>query len=200
MKSFSDRFNTLLFTEESRYGNPTFDAEQDLAEYDNGLDADADPDAFMTRGLKETINAVQSSFDSKMTSFAETLSPESVESMTMKELEDKVSNVYKYVKGISVYTGKSDGMMTSPQAILAAFIASDPAKQAAFGDLEKKLEEFSKSIEETQTQVSTLKSKIDEFVDDIVDSEDEGMDGMDDEGMDPSQGAMGPDSATPLSL
>ncbi len=215
MKSFKHRFNTFLLRENSQFGNPQFDSYQDSATFDDNLDPDVDPDAYLTKGLKETINAVQNSFDEKMKEFANDLSPRSVRGMTMGQLKKNIDKVFKYVKGIAVYSkSRLDAMASSPQAILAGFIASDPAKQAAFDDLVKKLEDFSGAIEETQTQIATLKSKIDEFVEDIVESDEEeeyedfedednfedfeDEDNFEDFESDPSMNASGPSGATPL--
>lgn len=213
MKSFKDRFNKFLiqentlYQERSPYGNPSYDSEADAEEFNKGLDPDTDPDEFITRGLKETIDAVQKSFDTKMTGFAEDLSPESLRNMTLGELKKTVDKVFKYVRGISVFQGaKMDAMASSPQAILAGFISSDPAKEAAFNDLNKKLENFSTVIDDVQSEISTLKSKIDEFVEDIVEAGDDdidlnNLDNIGDENFDePSMNGRGPSEPTELNF
>jgi hypothetical protein len=208
MKSFKHRFNTLLLRENSQFGNPQFDPSEDSATFDDSLDPDVDPDAFLTKGLKETIDAVQKSFDEKMKGFANDLSPESIKGMTLGQLKATVDKTFKYVKGIAVYSkSKLDAMASSPSAILAGFIASDPAKQSSFDELVKKIEEFSGIIEETQSQIATIKSKIDEFVEDIIeDDEDEMEPELDEFGddefsefeADPSMNASGPSGPSPL--
>jgi hypothetical protein len=77
-------------------------------------------------------------------------------------------------------------MTQSPQAILAGFIASDPAQLAAFADLHKKLESFTENIEETETEIATIQSKIEEFIEDHMSGEEEDYSGEEEsmEGMD----------------
>ena len=50
---------------------------------------------------------------------------------------------------------------------MAAFIATDPTKQAAFEELHSNLEELQTAMEEVDGKLAALKGKIDDFVQDI---------------------------------
>lgn len=163
--NYKNLFNAILLEQE--LPGPSIQGDQTDA-FSNSLDDGTDPDAFATRGMQEIFSQVQNNFNNKMQAFGDALTPEAVKNMTLGRLKDEVSKVFKYINGIQVYSkSKIDTLAQNPSAILAGFIASDPSKQAAFNDLHAKLEEFSSAIEETETQISTLKGKIDEFMEDV---------------------------------
>ena len=95
MKSFKNRFNTLLLTEEdtSPYGNPQYDGAEDSQAYDDGLEVDTDPEQFQVDGLKQAIAAVKESFNAKMSEFATALDDASLEQKTLVEIKEDVAVV-----------------------------------------------------------------------------------------------------------
>lgn len=131
------------------------------------LGPDSDVDALSIEdGLGREVDRVIADFDKRMSSLANTLSPEQLEGMSITQLKSAVSQVQKFVSSIQIH-GKAkpdEKMFRNPSAIIAQHIASDPSKQAAFDSLHGDLEEFVTSISEAERQISTLKSKIDEFV------------------------------------
>lgn len=132
------------------------------------LDNDTDPDALLTQGIKDTFDQVQSHFNNKMTEFANDLSPERIGATPLNELKDKVSDVFDFVNKVQVYSkGKIDQISQDPFAIMAAFLASEPTKMAAFQELHKNLDAFKSSVTEIETQLSGLKGQIDSFVEDV---------------------------------
>lgn len=132
------------------------------------LDKDTDPDAFLSDGIKQTFDAVQDHFNTKMTNFANTLSPEAVKTMAMGQLKDRISDVFKFVNKINVYAGgKIDQISQDPYAIMAAFLASEPTKMSAFEELHSNLDDFQSALTEIEGQLSALKGKIDDFVADV---------------------------------
>lgn len=136
--------------------------------FEGSLDKGTDPNEFLTQGLKASVEAVQRDFNRRMTSFANSLSPQAVKTMTIGKLKHEINKVFKYVDGIQAFAkAKIDALAQQPAAILAAFIAADPAKQRAFENLHKQLEEFNKALMETEGGLAQLKGQIDEFVDDI---------------------------------
>lgn len=136
--------------------------------FENSLDEESNPEDFLTKGLLASVEAVQRDFNRRMTHFANTLSPEAVKTMTVGQLKDEINKVYKYIDKIEAFaSAKIDALAQDPNAILAAFIASDPAKQRAFEVLHKDIEEFDKSLAETEGALAQLKGKIDDFVSDI---------------------------------
>lgn len=140
------------------------------SDFNDMLDDDTDETTFhLTKGLVASVEAVQRDFNNRMSGFAESLSPEAIKHLPLSQLKDKVAKVFKYVNGIQVFAkAKIDTLASNPSAILAAFIASDPTKQAAFEGLHKKLEEFQSTLEETEASLSTLKGNIDDFVSDVA--------------------------------
>lgn len=140
--------------------------------FNNSLDKDTDPQEFLTKGLLASVEAVQREFNNRMTAFANALSPEAARRMTIGQLKKEINGVYKYIDKIEAYSSaKIDALAQDPNAILAAFIASDPTKQRAFDVLHKDIEEFDKSLEEAEGALAQLKGKIDEFVSDISEEE-----------------------------
>lgn len=136
--------------------------------FNNSLDKGTDPEDFLTKGLLASVEAVQRDFNRRMTEFATALSPQAVKTMTVGQLKEEINKVYKYIDKIEAFSkAKIDALAQDPNAILAAFIASDPAKQRAFEVLHKDIEEFDKSLGETEGALAQLKGKIDDFVQDI---------------------------------
>jgi|TARA_R110000803_G_scaffold141177_3_gene207667 hypothetical protein len=171
MKSFKNRFNTLLLTEEdtSSYGNPQYDGMADSEEFDNGLEVDTDPEEFEVNGLKDAIAAVKESFNKKMSEFADTLDDASLEAKTLSEIKDDVNSVYKYVKGIEVFIGaKNEVGADNPKAIIAGFIAADPVKSSAFKTLVSNLENFADTFKKTEGALDDMKEGINDFVEEVV--------------------------------
>ena len=199
--NFKQLFNSLLLEEiqnTSSGGNPVH---QQTSGDDLGsvLDNGTDPDEMLTQGLKASVEAVQQDFNKRMTTFAKALSPEAIKMMTIGRLKKEINDVFKYIDGIQVFAkSKIDALAQNPSAILAAFIASDPAKQSAFENLHKKLEEFKKSLEEIDGGLSTLKGQIDEFVDDVSQDEGESIERMagQSQGGTPSFGGVGQGSSS----
>lgn len=140
------------------------------SDFNDMMDDDTDETTFhLTKGLVASVEAVQRDFNNRMGGFAQSLSPEAIKHLPLSQLKDKVAKVFKYVNGIQVFAkAKIDTLASNPSAILAAFIASDPTKQAAFENLHKKLEEFQSTLEETEASLSTLKGNIDDFVSDVA--------------------------------
>lgn len=163
--NYKNLFNSILLEQE--LPGPSINGNSQDA-FTNSLDDGTDPDAFATQGMQQIFAQVQDNFNKKMQTFGDSLSPEKVNRMTLATLKNEVAKVFKYINGIHVYAkSKIDSLAQHPSAILAGFIASDPSKQAAFEDLHAKLEEFSTYIEETESQISTLKGKIDQFMEDV---------------------------------
>lgn len=167
--SYDSLFKSVLLEFAEASPNPNvLDGDADEA-FENQLDPDTDSEAFLTQGIKDTFDRVQADFNQKMSAFAAALSPEAVKRMPLGVIQQKVSKVYDYVNNIQVYAkAKIDALSQNPNGILAAFIASEPSKQAAFEELHKRLKEFVDTIEETITAVSGLKGKIDSFIENIA--------------------------------
>jgi uncharacterized protein YukE len=143
------------------------------------LDKDTNPDEFLRDGIQQTFDAVQEHFNTKMTEFANTLSPEAVKSMPLGELRESIGDVYKFVNKIQIYSkGKIEQISQDPYAIMAAFLASDPTRMAAFADLHGNLDEFQGAIQELESQLGSLKGQIDDFVSEVeeIDAEDAAYD------------------------
>jgi outer membrane murein-binding lipoprotein Lpp len=103
-----------------------------------------------------------------MSEFASTLSPEAVKQMPMGQLREKLGNVFKFVNKINIYSnGKIDQISQDPYAIMAAFLASEPTKMAAFEELHSNLDEFQSAVQELEGQLASLKGQIDDFVSDV---------------------------------
>lgn len=139
------------------------------------LDDDTDPDQFLTDGIKQTFDAVQTHFNTKMTEFADSLSPENISTLSLGELRKSIGDVFKFVNKIQIYSkGKIEQISEDPYAIMAAFLASEPTKMAAFEDLHSNLDEFQTSIQEVESGLASLKGQIDDFVADVeqIDAED----------------------------
>jgi hypothetical protein len=168
--NYKKLFDALLMEEDQTLpgGGRTYPDGQQA--FNDTLDDGTDESTFhLTQGLVASVEAVQQDFNKRMTSFAQSLSPETIKTLTLSALKDKISRVFKYVNGIQVFAkAKIDTLASNPSAILAAFIASDPAKQSAFENLHKKLEDFQKTLEETEASLSTLKGNIDDFVHDVA--------------------------------
>lgn len=132
------------------------------------VDQGTDPDEFLTRGIKDTFATVQKHFDTKMSNFSSSLSPESIKGMTLSQIKEKVGEVYDFSNKIEVFSkSKIDTMAQDPYAIMAGFVASEPTKLAAFKELHKTLADFQQLFEDIDAAVSSVHSKIDEFVSDI---------------------------------
>jgi len=156
--------------------------------FEGQLDDETNPDDFNTEGLKAAVDKIQARFNQKMSEFASTLDPDQIDNLTLNELRDKVEAVQTYVKSIDDYAGeKIENIRNRPQAIVAAFIASDPGKQNAFQELLKNLEDFSATVEEVENQIGSMKRKIDQFVKQIGNEEIPVEDLS--QGMDQAQGA-----------
>lgn len=133
----------------------------------SALDQDTDPDSFLTQGIKQTFDQVQQHFDEKMTEFAQSISPESVKNLTLNQLKQKMGSIYNFVNKVQVFSkAKIDSMAQDPYAIMAGFVASDPTKLASFAELHKTIEEFQQFIEDIESHVSSVNSKIADFVSD----------------------------------
>lgn len=144
-----------------RYDDPT-------GSMNEFLDKDTDPDKFLSDGIRQTFDAVQSHFNAKMTAFADTLAPEEIRTMALGELRETIGDVFKFVNNVEIYTGeKIEQISQDPHAIMAAFLASDPTRLAAFAELHKNLKEFQGAIQELESQLSSLKGQIDDFVSEV---------------------------------
>lgn len=151
-------------------GNSRVHEDDPSAAMDGFLDQDTNPDEFLTQGIQDTFAAVQSHFNKKMSDFASTLSPEAVKTMPLGQLREKLGDVFKFVNKINIYSnGKIDQISQDPYAIMAAFLASEPTKMAAFEDLHSNLDEFQGAIQDLEGQLSSLKGQIDDFVSDVED-------------------------------
>jgi hypothetical protein len=172
--NYKKLFNSLL-TEQALPVSPNSTTPSRGGEYDvpsdamgNFLDQGTDPDEFLTKGIQDTFSSVQKHFDSKMSNFSSSLSPESIKGMTLSEIKDKVGEVYDFANKIEVFSkSKIDSMAQDPYAIMAGFVASEPTKLAAFKELHKTLSDFQQLFEDIDAAVSSVHSKIDEFVSDI---------------------------------
>jgi len=134
----------------------------------NFLDNDTDPDQFLTQGIQQTFDAVQSHFNKKMSEFASTLSPEAIKQMPLGQLREKISDVFKFTNKIQIYSkGKIEQISQDPYAIMAAFLASEPTKMAAFEDLHGNLDDFQQATQDLEGQLASLKGQIDDFVADV---------------------------------
>lgn len=132
---------------------------------DGMLDQDTDPDDFLVQGVRKTFSEVQKHFDTKMTGFAENLSPENIKSLTISDIKEALGEVSDFTNRIQVFSkAKIDTMKQDPYAIMAGFIASEPTKQSAFDALSKTVEEFTTALEDIETKLSTVHTKIQEFV------------------------------------
>lgn len=140
------------------------------------LDQDTNPDEFLTRGIKDTFATVQKHFDSKMSGFSASLSPEGVKTMTLSQIKEKVGEVTDFANKIEIFSkSKIDSMAQDPYAIMAGFVASEPTKLAAFKELHKTLQEFQQLFEDIDAAVSSVHSKVQEFVDDLSKDEESSM-------------------------
>ena len=173
MNYYKNYFNKVLL----EYATPSLpspdmlDGDTDKA-VGNALEPETDSQQLLSKGIKDTMDKIQADFDQRMSRFANALSPETVKTMTIDALKEEISKVYKYVDGIQVFAkSKIDQLQQNPSAILAAFIASDPQKQSAFEALHTKLEEFTNAMDEMTNQIGTLKSNIDEFVQDVQEAD-----------------------------
>lgn len=132
------------------------------------LDPDTDPDDFVAQGIKNSFEAVQQLFNDKMKDFAETVTPESVQAKSLGEIKESISNVYKFVNKIQVFSNaKIADASQNMYAIMAAFLASDPTKVDAFENLHSKLEEAQDQVQELEANLATLKGQIDEFISEV---------------------------------
>lgn len=132
---------------------------------DSMLDQETDSDDFLVQGVRKTFSEVQKHFDSKMTEFGQNLSPENVKNLTISDIREALGEVSDFTNRIQVFSkAKIDTMKQDPYAIMAGFIASEPTKQSAFEALSKTVDEFSTALEEIETKLSTVHSKIEEFV------------------------------------
>lgn len=156
-----------------------------------------DPDTshqILSKGIKSTMDAVQANFNEKMSKFSQAFAPEVAKQMPFGHLKNEVSKVHKYINSIQIFAKqKIDQLSQNPQAIIAAFINSDPEKQSAFENLFKELEDFLNSISEVETKISSLKGKIDDFVSDVQQIDDQN------DQTDSNENAM-PDSPPPASV
>lgn len=140
------------------------------------LDQDTDPDEFLTRGIKDTFATVQKHFNSKMGEFSSSLSPEGIKTMTLSQIKEKVGEITDFTNKIEVFSkAKIDSMAQDPYAIMAGFVASEPTKLAAFKELHKTLQEFQQLFEDIDAAVSSVHSKVDEFVGDLAKGEESNM-------------------------
>lgn len=163
-------FNKLLLEQDLPEDNSSRVYDTPPSDLGGFLDTDTDPDKLLTQGMQDTFNAIQQRFSSQMTNFANTLSPEAVESMPLGELRKKVGEVFKFVNKIQIYSkGKIEQISEDPYAVMAAFLASEPTKISAFADLHKNLDEFQTAIQDIEGQLSSLKGQIDDFVSDVED-------------------------------
>jgi DNA-binding protein YbaB len=135
-----------------------------------------DPDTshqLLTKGIKSTQDAVQANFNEKMNKFSQAFNPEVVKQMPFGHLKAEVSKVHKYINSIQIFAKqKIDQLAQNPQALIAAFINSDPEKQSAFENLFKELDDFMKSMSEMESKIAALKGKIDDFVSDVQEIDD----------------------------
>jgi len=132
---------------------------------DNMLDQDTNSDDFLVQGVRKTFSEIQKHFDSKMTGFAENLSPDNIKNLTISDIKESLSEVSDFTNRIQVFSkAKIDSMKQDPYAIMAGFIASEPTKQSAFDALSKTVDEFTTALEDIETKLSTVHSKIQEFV------------------------------------
>ena len=131
------------------------------------LDQGTDPDSFLTQGIRDTFDQVRSHFNSKMAEFANDLKSESIDSSTVSDLKNKIKKIYDFTNKVQVFSkAKIDAMAQDPYAIMAGFIASEPTQLAAFAELHKTLEEFSKMFEEIDAKLAGVSSKIEDFIKD----------------------------------
>lgn len=167
---YNQFFNKLLLEQELPGGDSSRVHDTPPSDLGGFLDKDTDPDKLLTQGMQDTFNAIQQRFSSQMTDFANTLAPEAVDSMPLGELHEKIGEVFKFVNRIQIYSkGKIEQISEDPYAVMAAFLASEPTKIAAFEDLHKNLEEFQDAIQELEGQLAALKGQIDDFVADVED-------------------------------
>ncbi len=132
---------------------------------DNMLDQDTNADDFLVQGVRKTFSEIQKHFDSKMTGFANNLSPDNIKNLTISDIKESLSEVSDFTNRIQVFSkAKIDSMKQDPYAIMAGFIASEPTKQSAFDALSKTVDEFTTALEDIETKLSTVHSKIQEFV------------------------------------
>src|SRR6478736_4567284 len=61
--------------------------------FNDTLDKGTDPNEFLTQGLKASVEAVQRDFNRRMTSFANSLSPQAVRTMTIGKLKHEINKV-----------------------------------------------------------------------------------------------------------
>ncbi len=166
---YSQFFNKLLL-EQDLPGDSSARTYQDDPNQglDSFLDNDTDPDQFLTQGIQQTFDAVQSHFNTKMSEFASTLSPDAIKNMPLGQLREKISDVFKLTNKIQIYSkGKIEQISQDPYAIMAAFLASEPTKMAAFEDLHGNLEEFQQATQDLEGQLASLKGQIDDFISDV---------------------------------
>ena len=189
--TYAQLFKSVLLEQDLPAGNPSHSqtpgAEASIMD---------DPDTshqLLSQGIKKTMDAVQADFNGKMSRFSQAFSPETVKQMPFGKLKEEVSKVHKYINSIQVFASqKIDQLAQNPQAIIAAFINSDPEKQSAFETLFKELDEFLKIVGEVESKVAALKGKIDDFVSDV-----QQMDAQDiEQGSEPTA----PDAPPPASV
>jgi uncharacterized protein YukE len=189
---YSQFFSKVLLEQDLPHdpSSRTYDDSPDAM--NNFLDNDTDPDQFLTQGIQQTFDAVQSHFNKKMSEFASTLSPEAIKQMPLGELRQTISDVFKFTNKIQIYSkGKIEQISQDPYAIMAAFLASEPTKMAAFEELHGNLEDFQNATQELEGQLAMLKGQIDDFV-----SEVEGIDAEEAAGQ--IEGQMGVSDQAPM--
>lgn len=160
-----------------------------------------DPDTshqMLTQGIKDQMAKIQANFNEKMNAFSQAFNPETVKQMPFGHLKQEVSKVHKYINSIQIFAKqKIDQLAQNPQAIIAAFINSDPEKQSAFENLFKELDDFMTSMGEMESKIASLKGKIDDFVTDVQQIDDQNNDeqGQDQAGFNDAPSAPPPPSA-----
>jgi len=144
----------------------------------------------LTQGIKDQMDKIQANFNEKMSRFSQAFAPETIKQMPFGRIKQEVGKVHKYINSIQIYAKqKIDQLAQNPEAIIAAFINSEPEKQAAFENLFKELDDFMKTINETESKIASLKGKIDDFVSDVQE-----IDNQDDQAMET------PDAPPPASV
>lgn len=142
--------------------------EDEQGAFEDTLDADTNPEEYSIDGgnLKQEISRILSSFGEKMNRFAGTLEPDRLKELPLLSLKETVSKAASFVNSIqnNAKSKPGTGQDYKPATIVAREIAADSDKEAAFHDLHKELTDFISSVSEIEGKISSLQTKVSDFV------------------------------------
>ena len=141
------KYFAKILIEDTDLGNPTHDSggENHLASF---LDNGTQEDAFDTKGIKDSLEKIESEFDNKMSLL------DNIDALDKSEINSRLEQLETFLIKLKAFVDSKDEVdMTNPFSVMANIIRSDTVKKTNFDTVTKAIEEY-KNAAKKEEQVT----------------------------------------------